>query len=146
MTGTLTYSSLAYYVTGETAGNNIWLDNVNAILADLDNRAGRVCAGSTIVYPTAKDYIIIPNVRFAGTLKKVFVWTDAGTLTANFKVNSTTVTDGDVSATSSKGNNTPTAQHTFVVNDDIKISLASVSGVGEVYWALWIDRTSAGTA
>lgn len=32
MTETLTNSSLTLYETGETAGNNIWLDNVNAAM------------------------------------------------------------------------------------------------------------------
>ena len=41
MTTTLTNTNVTLYVTGENAGNNIWLDNVNAALAALDKQVPR---------------------------------------------------------------------------------------------------------
>lgn len=41
MTTSLTNVTTTLYVTGETAGNNIWLDQVNAALAALDKQVPR---------------------------------------------------------------------------------------------------------
>lgn len=145
MTITLGYSTLLLYEPGETAGNNIYGDNVNAAFEYHDEAIGREYAGGTILNPQNQDYMVIPNIRFDGSIRKVFFWTNAGTASCSAKIGLIPVVDSDVSATSAKDNNVPSSANEFIANNDLKITVASVSGVTELYWALWIDRNSTGT-
>lgn len=130
----------------DPATADLWGAILNNLFVNQGARDGRVYAGGTIIAPENKDYNILPDIRFPGTVQRVSYWTDAGTATVNTKVNSTTVTNGNVSATTTKQTNSPTANDSFVAGNDIKISVSSVSGVGELYYALYLDRSGAGTA
>ena len=73
MTTSLTNVTTTLYVTGETAGNNIWLDQVNAALAALDKQVPRAICIAVGDETTALT---------TGTAKVTFRMPHAMTLTA----------------------------------------------------------------
>lgn len=73
MTTLLTNTNVTLYVTGETAGTNIWLDNVNSALTELDQQVPRCIPIAVSDETTALT---------TGTAKVTFRMPHAMTLTA----------------------------------------------------------------
>jgi len=136
-----------YWQPLDPASADIWQEACITMYLSHDAALGREQATSCIVNPEAITYTIAQNNRWAGTIKSVTFETDAGTLTANVKINNISVTSlNAIAVTSSESITTATGANTFVAGDNIQFTLSSVSGVTVLKYNIWIDRTSAGTA
>jgi hypothetical protein len=144
---TLTYSGLVLAETGETLYNNTYGDLNNAGIQYLDNATGRVQCTGTIAYPEDKDYILILKSRWAGTIQNAIFKTDAGTLTAAVKIETTAVTSlSAIAVTTTESDTAATGADSMVAGNDLRLTLSGVTGCDALYYNIWIDRTSAGTA
>jgi hypothetical protein len=144
---TLTYSGKILAETGETVYNNTYGDLNNDAIQYLDDAVGRVQCSGTIAYPEDKDYILILKSRWAGTIKSAVFKTDAGTLTAAVKIDTTAVTSlSAIAVTTSESDTASTGANSMVAGNDLRLTLSGVTGCDALYYNIWIDRTSEGTA
>ena len=145
---TLNYSDIELAEFNETAYNNLWLQQINQSLQDLDNRNGRLQYSMAIPFPTdAEAYLPLMDTRFPLTVRSVTLKTNAGTCTVAVKINGTDVTSLDaISVTSTQSTTLSTGANTMAIGDDLTITPSSVSGVDWLYVNVWCDRTGAGTA
>lgn len=144
---TLTYNGVLLAEFNEAAYNNLWIQQINSALQDLDNRNGRLQLPIVIQAPTDNQpYIILPNTRFPLTVKNIVLWTDVGTLTLNAKIGATNITGlSAASVTSTRATKNATAANLMVVNNDLTITPSLVSGANWLYGNVTCDRTGAGT-
>lgn len=120
---------------------------IGATLAELANRSGRLQISGTIINPAAQAYKLIQNTRWPFTVVSATLQTDAGTLTAALKIDSTAVTSvSAVAVTSAESTTAATANKDAATGADLSLTPSSISGVGALYFNIWIDRTGAGTA
>ena len=150
---TTTYFGQTYVTPFDPAYVDLWGTALNNLHVLWDSAHGRAMAAGTIPYPEAsKNYGIVPSIRFPATVKKVALWTDAGTLTADCKIGSTSITSLDaIAVTSSWAQTSATGANTMTADTDgtqsLYISCSSISStVTLLYYSFWIDRTGAGTA
>lgn len=74
MTITLTNCGLPLYITGDTAGNNVWLDNINAALTEFDRNIPQcftVALGDETTAITTGTAKITFRAPFAMTLTQI---------------------------------------------------------------------------
>jgi hypothetical protein len=94
----------------------------------------------TILDPEAATYPLCIRMPYAGTITFLDAQTDTGTITANLKINSTSVTSvSAVGLTSSLSNTQATAANAVASGDAINLTLTSPSGspgyvTGVVRW------------
>ena len=145
---TLSYNGIELAEFNETAYNNLWLQQINAAIQDLDNRGGRLQYSMAIPNPiNGEAYLPLMDTRFGLTVRSVTLKTDAGTCDVAVKINGTNITSLDAISVSSTQSTTPsTGANTMAIGDDLTIVPSSTSGVKWLYVNVWCDRTSAGTA
>lgn len=144
---TLVYSGLTYPTPLDPAYADIWGDILNDIFIQMDASNGREQASFQIIYPGNIQYYCFSNIRFPGTIKSITAFTNTGTVTANVKINSTSVTSlNAVAITSSEATTTATGLNTFVAGDDISVTLSSLVDATSLVFNIWMDRTGAGIA
>ena len=80
-----------------------------------------------IEYPTAKDYRVIVKRPFAGSITEVVTRTESGTATVTVKINSTALGGTANSASTSEQAQTHSSDNAFVANDDIVVTVSSIS-------------------
>jgi len=92
--------------------------------------------------PTNKSYVIRLRTNYAGTITYADCKTSAGTCTANFRIDTTSITSlGAIAVTSVISNTQATAANTFTANQTIDVVLTSVSGATDLAISLRINRT-----
>lgn len=93
--------------------------------------------------PSAQSYRIVEHVNSARTIKKIYGKTSAGTLTATFKINSTAITTGAVSATSTQSSVTPTAANVMAEGDALVVELSSLSSAANFSFTVEYEQALA---
>ena len=144
---TTAYFGFTYITPGDPAYADAWGTPYNTLHTNWDAVTGRMMCSGEIRYPEASDYKLILNSRCAFNVDSATFKTDAGTITANLKINSTSVTSlSAVAVTSTEASTAATAAYTAAIGDDLVLTLSSRSGVAKLEYNIWLDRTSAGTA
>lgn len=143
------YFSITYPTPLDPATDGLWAPILNALFDDVDEGLGRCVITGCIPSPEAGfDYAALFYSRFPLTINRIRLKTDAGTLTANVKINSTSI--GGMSAISVTGTETTTSasgSNTVAATNSVYLNLSSVSSTtGMLYYSIWADRTAAGTA
>lgn len=142
-----TYFGQLYVTPFDPAYVDLWGGPVNDQFILWDAVNGRLQCTGDIRYPEAADYRIVTNSRWPFTVKSATLETDAGTLTAAVKINSTAVTSlSAVAVTSTESTTNATGANSAAVGDNIVLTLSSVSGVTSLRYNIWFDRSAAGTA
>lgn len=80
-----------------------------------------------ILAPTAKDYRIVLKIPHAGTITNITTRCESGTCTLTGKVNTTALGGSANSVSSTEQNQSHGATNTFAVDDDIVLTLSSIS-------------------
>lgn len=93
-----------------------------------------------ITIPANKDYRIVEKIPYAATLTGFTAKTSTGTITATLKINSTAVTTGAISVTSSQASVTPSALNTMVATDALVLTLSSNSSAADVSFTVTWTR------
>ena len=88
-----------------------------------------------------QDYVITCKAPHAGTLTDLAAKTDSGTCTVTWKINTTAVTTGVNSATSTISAVTPSAANVFAAGDIIKVTVSSNSTALNLQLAARYTRT-----
>lgn len=147
MPTTTTNIGLLKPLVNDATDADTWGDDLNDNMDTLDAFASRVQIPFSIRYPEAATYTLVLKSRVPLTIQSITTKTDAGTLTANVKINSTSVTSlSAISVTSSEATTTATGANSLAAGDDLVITLTSVSGVAEFAFNIWALQTAAGTA
>lgn len=97
-------------------------------------------ASSVIEYPDDKDYVIGLAMKFAGTVVEITAKSTSGTCTLTPKINGTAVTGGAVSVSSTEATSTATAANTFVVGDDLSLTISSNSACENLAYSIKMTR------
>lgn len=87
------------------------------------------------------DYVITCKAPHAGTLTDLAAKTDSGTCTVTWKINTTAVTTGVNSATSTISAVTPSAANVFAAGDILKVTVSSNSSALNLQLAARYTRT-----
>lgn len=145
---TSTYLGFTYVTPFDPAYVDLWGTPLNNALIALDSAHGRAQVSGCILYPeTTVPYPLITKTRKPFTVKSATFVTNAGTLTAAVKINSTDVTSlSAVAVTSSESSTNATGANTATGGDDLKLGISSVSGVTLLAYNIWVDVTGGGTA
>lgn len=144
---TTSYFGITYVTPFDPAYTDLWGTPLNDAIIEFDRISGRLQCTGDVRYPEAADYRIVTNTRFPFTVDSATLETDAGTLTAAVKINSTAVTGlSAVAVTSTEAQTNATAANTASIGDNLLLTLSSVSGVSSLRYNIWLDRTAAGTA
>lgn len=142
------YFNLPYFANHDPASQDVWAPSVIDIFNAHDNAIGRGSTGGTILAPEAGTLLgIMVAPRFPCTIKSMIFLTDAGTITVAAKINGTPITSlSAVAVTSTPTHPSATGANTMTAEDVLYFDFSSVSGVNALYYAIWFDRTGAGTA
>lgn len=144
---TTSYFGITYVTPFDPAYTDLWGPPLNTAITTFDAINGRIQCTGEVRYPENMDYRIVTNTRWPFTVVSATLETDAGTLTAAIKINSTAVTSlSAIAVTSTESQTTATAAKDAVIGDNIVLTVSSVSGVTSLRYNLWLDRTGAGTA
>lgn len=132
----------------EAGESGDWFGTTFAALESLAQFAGRLQLPFSIQAPADNQpYVILPNTRFAGTVKSIVLWTDAGTLIINAKINNTNITGlNAIAVTSTRATTNASGANLMIANNDLIITPSSVINVNWLYGNVAFDRTGAGTA
>lgn len=87
-----------------------------------------------------QDYRIIEAIPYAATITKIYGKTASGTITLTFKINTTAITTGVVSATSTQSNVTPSAAKVMAANDALVITASSNSSAVDISFTVQYTR------
>lgn len=98
------------------------------------------CVGGFIESPTNKDYRIVINIPYAGTINETTTRSASGTCTATFKINTTALGGTANSVSSVEQSQTHTTSNTFVAGDDIVITISSNSACVDMSFLIKITR------
>lgn len=90
--------------------------------------------------PLAQDYRIIERAPYGMTFSNFTAKTSAGTITATLKINSTAVTGGAISVTSTAASSTPSALNVAVEGDALVLTLSSVSSALDLSFTVEFTR------
>lgn len=144
---TTAYFGYTYVTPFDPAYVDLWGPVYNTLHTSWDAVAGRLQYPFQIQSPQDSEYRLITNTRWPLTVDQITLQTDAGTLTANLKIESTSVTSlNAIAVTSTESSTSATGANTMSVGQNLSITLSSTSGAGWLYGNLWADRTAAGTA
>jgi hypothetical protein len=144
---TSVYLGFTYVTPFDPAYVDLWGPPLNNALIALDAAHGRAQVSGCILSPKAMTYPLITKTRKPFTVKSATFYTDAGTLTAAVKINSTDVTSlSAVAVTSAEASTTATGANTAIAADDLKLAISSPSGVTVLAYNIWVDVTGEGTA
>jgi hypothetical protein len=94
-----------------------------------------------IATPSNKDFRIVVNIPFAGTITKVTTRSASGTCTATFKVNTTALGGTANSVSSTEQEQAHASSNTFSVGDDIVITVSSNSSCVDMSFTILYTRT-----
>jgi len=127
-----------------------FLDDVSRGLDDLTpGSVGAADATQTfslhgfISAPSAKDYRIAEYVPAIWTVSKIYTKTKTGTLTATFKINSTAITNGAASVTSTQSSVTPSAANVTAVGDALVMTPSSINSAADFSFTVLFTQTLA---
>lgn len=98
-----------------------------------------------IEVPSAKDYRIAEYVPAIWTVSKIVTKTRTGTLTATFKINSTAITGGAASVTSTQSSLTPSAANVTAVGDALVMTPSAISAAADFSFSVMFTQTLAST-
>jgi len=147
MSTTLPFSTPAIPPAKDPAYKDNYADSlINGILAAQDG-VERMFGTWTIVAPDdAVAYPLIMATRFPFDIERAYYKTNAGTATADIKINTTSVTSLDaLSVTSTEQNTNATGANSAVQGDDVTVTFSSVSGtVDFITITLYANRTGLG--
>jgi hypothetical protein len=94
-----------------------------------------------------RTYTLIRASRCAFDIRQLGIETDAGTCTANLKINSTSVTGMNaVSVTSTRQTIDGTTSKAVAQGDDVNLTITSISGATDLIVTLWGDMTAVGAS
>ena len=142
-----TYFTQNYVTPFDPAYVDLWGAEINALHVLWDSVAGRLQFPLAIQAPADGTYRLVTNSRFPFTVDQMTVETDAGTVTCNLKIETTSITSLDaVSASTTEATASATGANTLSIGENLNLTLSSASGVGWLYVNVWCDRTAAGTA
>ena len=147
MSTTLPLSTPAIPPANDPAFKDNYADSlINGILAA---QQGVVRAQATfhIIGVEARTYMLVRSSRTAFNVRQIGIETDAGTCTANLKINTTSVTGmGTISVTSTRQTINGTTGNVVVQGDDVSLVITSVSGANDLIVTLWGDMTAVGAS
>jgi hypothetical protein len=142
--GTVTTVKLGGDIT--TAGKNL-LDDADAsaqrTTLSAAARSQTDFISGMIKTPAAQDYRIIVKAPIAGTITETVTRSASGTCTATFKVNTTALGGTANSVSSSEQAQSHASSNTFAVDDDIVITISSVSSCADMSFTIKYTRTFA---
>lgn len=95
----------------------------------------------TIKVPANQSYRVIEKIPYGAVLVSFAGKMSAGTLTATLKINTTAVTDGVLSATTTQSSVSPSAAKTLVANNLLDMVVSSVSGASDFSFTISYTRT-----
>lgn len=141
-----TYYSLPYPNPLDPAYADLWGDILNNIIITFDAAAGILECSGQIIYPNNIQYFPITNSRWPGRIVSATFKTNTGTVTADVKIDSVSVTSlNAIAVTSTESTTTATGANTFTAGQDISFTLSSLADATSLTFNLWIDRTGIGT-
>lgn len=144
---TTAYLGKTYITPFDPAYIDLWGTPVNNLHIAWDAGLGRGQCSGCILYPETLTYPLITKTRKPFTVKSATFLTNAGTLTAAVKINTTDVTSlSAVAVTSTESTTSATGANTAAAGDDLKLGISSVSGVTFLAYNIWVDVTGEGTA
>jgi hypothetical protein len=89
-----------------------------------------------------KTYVLLQSARFGFTIDKAYYDTESGTITANVKINTTSVTSlSALSLSSTPGNATASGANTVAADDTVNLTLSSNAAGVMVSLMLECSRT-----
>lgn len=90
-----------------------------------------------------QDYRVIEKIPYGVTLTSFVGKTSSGTLTATLKINTTAVTNGALSVTSTQGAATPSALNVLVSTDTLVVTVSSISSPVDFSFVIVFTRVLA---
>ena len=117
---------------------------VRSFLEDLQFQADElqtIQISGVIEAPSAKDFRIIEKIPYPAKIEEFSGKTASGTLTATLKINTTAVTTGELSVTSTQSSATPTALNTMAEDDALVITASAISSPADFSFTVKYRRT-----
>ena len=143
---TTPYFTITYVTPFDPAYIDLWGTPVNNAFIALDAIGGRLQYTATLP-AIAETHRLITNTRWPLNIDQITVETDAGTLTANLKIESTGVTSLDaIACTTSEQSVSATGANAMAIGNNLSLTITSVVTATKLYVNVWCDRTAAGTA
>lgn len=96
---------------------------------------------AVIALPTNKDYRIVEKLPYGFTVTSLTAKTASGTCTATLKINSTAVTGGAVSVTSSQSSSTATANNVAAAADALVLTISANASATDLSFTVAGTRT-----
>ena len=93
--------------------------------------------------PLNQDYRIVEKIPYAATITELTAKTSTGTITATFKINSTAITTGAISVTSSQASVTPSALNVTAAGDTLVLTLSANSSAANLSFTVRFTRVLA---
>ena len=87
------------------------------------------------------DFRVVEKIPFGATITSISGKTASGTITLTFKINTTAITTGVVSATSSQSSVTPSAANVMVATDALVITGSSNSSAVDISFTVVFTKT-----
>lgn len=107
---------------------------VTRLIGYLPNKGKKDMAAYFIAYPSNKDYRLVVNAPWPGSIEEVTTRCESGSCTATTKINTTALGGTANSVTTSEQSQAHTTSNTFAAGDDIVLTISSnASCVGMSY-------------
>lgn len=116
--------------------------NIRALL-EVATKSQTDFISGMIKTPAAQDYRIIVKAPIGGTITETVTRAASGTCTATFKVNTTALGGTANSVSSSEQAQAHASSNTFAADDDIVITISSVSSCADMSFTIKFTRTLA---
>lgn len=127
-------------LSGKARSNQITIANLASGLAP--KVALKVSMNMHLEVPQAKKYTLIWRSPYTFDIDNIQIASGAGTATADVKINATSVTSLNAVAVSTSNNNVnATGANSVAVNDEVSITLSSLSSVSDIVFTLSGTRT-----
>lgn len=137
---------LPYVTPLDAAFNGTWGAVYNALHTAWDSICGNCQQFAFVEYPEDKDYPLLLNTRFPGTITKVTTKTSDGTATVTVKIGSTALGGTANSASTSEQEQTHSSDNSFSAGDDVKFTVSSASSdLTDLQVMVYYTRTGAGS-
>lgn len=136
-TGVVELATTAETITGTDTARAVTPAGVKAALDAYVDCASGMILGTL----QARDYRIVINLPFAGTISSTTTRSVSGTGTATFKVNTTALGGTANSVSSTEQTQAHGSSNTFAVGDDLVITLSSVSSLVDLSFTIKFTRS-----
>jgi hypothetical protein len=91
--------------------------------------------------PANQDYRIVEKLPYAVTITELTAKTSSGTITATFKIDTTAITTGAISVTSTQSSVTPTALNVAAAASALVMTLSANSSAANLSFVVKFTRT-----